>query len=290
MRSSKENVALRIADCYTEENTTFHHPYAILAVFSYPTYQENLTMMQADSPNPYAVSSMDGPAAFAVESERLTFIKRTYAHLTGAILALIALEAVLFKVVPAQTMQAMVERMLGGWGWLLVLGAFMAVSWIARSWASSGTSRGVQYAGLSLYVIAQAVILLPLLYICVHVLGDANLPVMAAAITAMCFIGLTAFVFMTGIDLAGWGKFLALAGLVAMGVIVAGICFGFSLGLWFAGLMVALACGYILYDTSNVLHHYNTSQYVAASLALFSSVVLLFYYVLRIMMMFASED
>ncbi len=36
--------------------------------------------------------------------------------------------------------------------------------------------------------------------------------------------------------------------------------------------MVVFASGYILYDTSNVLHHYRTEQYVAASLALFASV------------------
>ena len=247
-------------------------------------------MMHADSPNPYSVNSMDTPAAFAADAERLTFIQRTYAHLTGAVLALIALEALLFTVVPAAKMQAMVQTMTGGYGWLLVLGAFMAVSWLARTWATSGQSRAMQYAVWGLYVVAQAVILLPMLYICVHVIGDPNIPIMAAAITAMCFIGLTAFVFMTGIDLAGWGKFLALGGLVAMGVIIAGIIFGFSMGLWFSGLMVALACGYILYDTSNVLHHYHTSQYVAASLALFASVVLLFWYVLRILMMFASDD
>ncbi len=124
----------------------------------------------------------------------------------------------------------------------------------------------MQYAGLSLYVVAQAVILLPLLYICIRVLGEPQLPVMAALITAICFIGLTAFAFVTGVDFSGWGKFLALGGLVAMGVIVAGIFFGFSLGLWFSGLMVVLACGYILYDTSNIMHHYATDQYVAASL------------------------
>ena len=246
--------------------------------------------MHVDSPNPYAVSSMDTPAALAADQERLTFIRRTYAHLTGAILALIGIEAVLFAVVPADTMNAMVSRMLGGWGWLLVLGAFMVVSWVARSWASSSASRSLQYAGLSLYVVAQAVILLPLLYICIRVMGEPNLPIMAAAITAICFIGLTAFIFVTGVDLASWGKYLAIGGLVAMGVIVAGIAFGFSLGLWFSGLMVALACGYIMYDTSNIIHHYHTSQYVAASLALFASVVLLFWYVLRLLMMFASND
>jgi hypothetical protein len=247
-------------------------------------------MMNENSPNPYAVGSMDTPAAFAADSERLTFIQRTYAHLTGAIVALIALEAVLFTVVPAQTMEAMVGRMLGGYGWLLVLGAFMVVSWVARMWATSNTSRAMQYAGLGLYVVAEAVILLPMLYICIRILQEPNLPIMAAAITAMCFIGLTVFVFVTGADLSSWGKYLAMGGLIAIGVIIAGILFGFSMGLWFSGLMVALACGYILYDTSNVLHHYHTSQYVAASLALFASVVLLFWYVLRILMMFASED
>jgi FtsH-binding integral membrane protein len=246
-------------------------------------------MMQADSPNPYAVSSMDTAAVFAEDSERLGFIRRTYAHLTGAILALIALEVVLFTVVPAATMRGLVATMTGGWGWLVVLGAFMAVSWIARSWATSGQSRGMQYAGLGLYVVAQAVILLPMLWICV-VFIDPKLPVMAAAITGICFLGLTVFVFTTRIDLAGWGKYLAVGGLVAMGVIFAGICFGFSLGLWFSGAMIALSCGYILYDTSNILHHYHTSQYVAASLALFASVVLLFWYVLQFMMSFAGDD
>ena len=247
--------------------------------------------MHVDQANPYSpTNDLPHVAAFATDEARLGFIRRTYAHLTGAVLALIALEAVLFAVVPAQTMQNLVRTMTGGYSWLIVLGAFMGVSWLARKWAQSGTSKAMQYAGLSLYVVAEAVILLPLLYICISVLKEPNLPIMAGGITAICFIGLTAFVFVTGVDLASWGKFLFLAGLIAMGAIAVGIFAGFSLGLWFSALMVALACGYILYDTSNVLHHYHTSQHVAASLALFSSVVLLFWYVLRLLMMFASDD
>jgi FtsH-binding integral membrane protein len=58
---------------------------------------------------------------------------------------------------------------------------------------------------------------------------------------------------------------------------------------WFSAAMIVLACGYILYDTSNVLHHYRTDQYVAAAVALFASVALLFWYVLRIMMAFSRR-
>lgn len=241
--------------------------------------------------NPYAVGGGTNAdvAAFAEDSERLAFIKRTYAHLTGSIMALIALETVLFMLVPANIMDGLVSRMMGGMGWLVVLGVYMGVSWMARAWAQSSTSTSVQYAGLGLYVVAEAIILLPLLYIAMRFFGP-QLPIMAAAITAVCFIGLTVFVFTTRIDLAPWGKYLALAGFVAMGAIVAGILMGFSLGIWFSAFMVGLACAYILYDTSNVLHHYHTSQHVAASLALLSSVVLLFWYILRILMMFASND
>ena len=235
--------------------------------------------------NPYASTAV--PAAFAEESARATFIRRTYMHLAGAVLALVALETLIFAVVPEQTMLGLVRAM-GGMGWLIVLGAYMAVSWIARSWASSSTSRGVQYGGLTLYVVAEAIILLPLLYISMQI--NQQLPAIAAIITVLSFGGLTAFVMMTNVDLASWGKYLAIAGFAAMAAIVAGILCGFSLGLFFCAAMIALACGYILYDTSNVLHHYHTDQHVAASLALFASLVLLFWYVLRIAMMFASDD
>ena len=76
---------------------------------------------------------------------------------------------------------------------------------------------------------------------------------------------------------------------VALGIIVIGIIGGFNLGLWFSGAMVLLAGGAILYSTSNIIHHYNTNQYVAASLGLFASVALLFWYVLRIVMAFGRD-
>jgi len=244
--------------------------------------------------NPYATDANFGgaftPAAFAEESARAAFIRRTYSHLLGAICALMAIEFALFTLVPAETMDGMVQTMLGGFGWLIVLGAFMGASWLARSWANSSHSVGLQYAGLGLYVIAQAVILLPALYIAISVMKQPNIPILAAIITSVCFAGLTAIVFLTRVDLSSWGTYLMVAGLAAMGVVVAGLFFDFSLGLFFSGAMVMLACGYILYDTSNVLHHYNTSQHVAASLALFASVALLFYYVLRILMSFGSQD
>lgn len=239
----------------------------------------------SNTTNPYATAEVT--AQFAEASERATFIHRTYMHLAGAVVALIALEAMIFTFVPEATLAGLVGSM-SGMGWLVVLAVYMGVSWMARSWASGGASRSMQYAGLILYVAAEALILIPLLYFAFRL--NPELPMQAGILTVACFGGLTAFVFMTNVDLASWGKYLAIAGIAALATIVIGVLFQFSLGLFFCGAMVALACGYIMYDTSNVIHHYRTDQHVAASLALLASLVLLFWYVLRIAMMFAGDE
>ena len=73
-----------------------------------------------------------------------------------------------------------------------------------------------------------------------------------------------------------WGGILALV------LIVGGTIFGFNLGTYFSVAMVGLAGASILYDTSNVLHHYPEDRYVGAALELFASVAMMLWYVLRL--------
>ncbi len=231
----------------------------------------------------YAVPQMSGPVAHAGVEERATFLRLTYMHLGGAILAFVALLAVLINL---PFTPQLVGGMVSGYNWLFVLGAFMLVSWIADRWAHSATSLGMQYAGLALYVVAEAVIFTPLVFLAYLMEQKHNLDIIgpAALITLFIFGGLTAIVMFTGANFSFLRGILFLAGLVAMGVILASILFGFSLGVLFSVLMIALAGGYILYHTSAVLHDYRTDQYVAASLTLFASVAILFWYVLRLVM------
>ena len=245
--------------------------------------------MSYSDQNPYQSPMMAASASTAMESERVAFIRRTYAHLGGAVLAFVGLEVLLFTLVPAETMISIVQTMSRGYTWLIVLGAFMGVSWLARSWADSSTSQATQYMGLGLYVVAQVILFMPLMTVAHYFVGGAVLP-SAALITLLVFGGLTAAVMLTNADFSYLRNYLIIGGLLAMGLIVCGILFGFNLGLFFSFALVALAAGYILYDTSNVLHHYRTDQHVAASLALFASVALLFWYVLRIVIALSGRD
>lgn len=232
--------------------------------------------------NPYVV-------AHAEENVRAAFIRKTYAHLAAAILVFAGLEVILFSI-PGIEQKVFGLLATSPYSWLVVLGVFMAASWVANKWALSSTSVGMQYAGLALYVVIEALIFLPLLLLAANVAGDFSLIAKAGYITLGLFAGLTAIAFTTRKDFSFLGGILKVGFFVALGIIVIGILFGFNLGLWFSGAMVLLAGAAILYSTSNIIHHYNTNQYVAASLGLFASVALLFWYVLQILMSFAGRD
>lgn len=225
-------------------------------------------------------------ADHAPVQERAQFIVRTYLHLFGAVAAFVAIETALVMAPFAETLVESMLTFAGGYSWLAILGAFMAVSWIANAWAHSDTGKGVQYAGLGLYVVAEAFLFLPLIYFAAMYGGAQVLPTAALA-TGAVFTGLTAIVVFTRKNFSFLGPFLGLMGIAALVLIACSILFGFNLGVIFTVAMIALAAGYILYTTSNILHEYRTDQYVAASLALFASVALLFYYIL---MLFMNRD
>lgn len=238
------------------------------------------------SHNPYQspMVPMDRFAAQAAAGERTDFITKTYLHLAGAIGLFVALEAVLLSMPGVENL---VRLMIGErYSWLIVLGAFMLVSWVAESWARSAVSQTTQYLGLGLYVLAEALIFVPLLFIATTL--DAQLGthiVSSAAVATLGLFGiLTATVLLTRKDFSFLRSVLWFGGLAAVGFIIVAILFQFNLGPIFIYAMIALACGYILFHTSEVMHHYRIGQHVAAALALFAAVALLFWYIVLLFM------
>jgi FtsH-binding integral membrane protein len=221
-----------------------------------------------------------------MSTERAQFIQRTYMHLAGAILAYIGLVYVLLNVIDPIP----ILRVMGGMGPLLILAAFMGVSFLAQMWAHSETSRGVQYLGLGLYVVAMAFMSLPLLFIAVHYTGHPELISQAGILTLALFGGLTLTVFVTGKDFSFLGPILSVGFLLAFGVIIAGLLFKFTLGLFFCFAVVALLAGSILWETSQLTRTYRPTQYVAAALGLFASIATMFWYILRILMILNNRE
>ena len=233
-------------------------------------------MSSVYAPNPNTYTNVE-------VSERSAFITRTYAHLLGAVLSFIAIEVYLFQSGYAlEITQALMQN------WMITLGGFILLGWIGSAYAARAESSLAQYFGLALYVVAEALIFVPMLYIADQI-GNGLIE-SAAQISVIGFLGLSAVVFVTRKDFSFMRAFLMWAGIVALLIIFGAFMFGLELGVWFSIGMIALAGGSILYDTSSILHHYPTDRHVGAALQLFASVALLFFYVLRLLIALQSSD
>jgi FtsH-binding integral membrane protein len=224
------------------------------------------------------LNHMTVAAADSVEA-RSQFIWKCYAHVVGAILAFAAIEAYLFSSGIAQQIAMPMLQ-----SWWMVLGAFILVSWGATHVAHRLESKASQYAAFAVFVFAEALIFAPMLYIAMAMDPSGSLIESAAVVTVVGCVGLIAtamitrkdFSFLRGILV--WGFFVVLA-LIAFSLI-----FGANLGTWFSVGMIAFAGIAVLYDTSNIMHHYPSDRYVAASMALFASIAMMFWYILRLFM------
>jgi FtsH-binding integral membrane protein len=224
----------------------------------------------------YPEQAMSMPVSALDTDRRATFLTRTYTHLFGAILGFTGIEVWLFSSGLAEP----IARAMLGVNWLLVLGGFMLVSWLASRAAMGVSSLGSQYLGLAAFVAAEALIFVPMLYIAnTYAPGTIQ---SAALVTVMGFVGLTAVAFSTRKDFSFLGAGLRWMGVMAIVLIASSVLFGFALGTWFSVAMVAFAGAAVLYDTSNVLHHFPEDRYVGASMQLFASIALMFWYILRI--------
>lgn len=214
--------------------------------------------------------------------ERAAFYKKTYTHVAGGVLVFVLFEYLLLQ---SDTIVEFMLSMTQGYKWLLLLGGFMFATNYAESMAMRTSDKNVQYMAYGLYIFLQAVIFVPMIYIAANVMESGpEILNQAAIVTLALFTGLSAVVLMTKKDFSFLKTGLTVGFFIAIGLIIAGALFGFSLGLWFSVAMCLLAGGSILYQTSNLVKTYGVEDYIPAALGLFASLMLLFWYILRIFM------
>jgi uncharacterized protein len=222
------------------------------------------------------------PVATLDEATRSEFLTRVYQHLLAAVVAFVAFEALLINLGIAREIYELVSG--GGGRWLIVLGGFMVVNWLATNAAHDILNPSRQYAGLFGMAAGEALIFAPFLHYVFEVEGGGTTTVLAAAvITAIGFAGLSVVALVTRADLSFLRPILLWTGVCALVLIIGALLFGFELGVWFSVAMIALAGGSILYQTQTIMRRYPAEAYVGAAVQLFASVMLLFWYVLRLL-------
>ena len=214
-------------------------------------------------------------AAEAGLSERATFLQKTY---TLLLLGILGFAATLWA---AGNVPAVRDLAFAIWRtspWLVMIGLF-AASWAVHAVAETRPLNLFAYAA---YVVLFGLLIAPMV-MSVSAARGPSVVATAAVITAIVFTGLSAYVILFAKDFSFLGGALAIGLFAMIGVAIAGWIFGFQVGLWFSALGVLLFSGYVLYDTSRILHHYPTTAHVSAAIVLFVDVVLLFKHILTLL-------
>jgi uncharacterized protein len=223
-------------------------------------------------------------------AERSQFMRRVYGTLAFALLAFVALEAFLLSI-PAVREAAVALVTKSRFMWLAIMIGFMAVTWFAQKMAMSSTSQGKQYAGLAIYIVAEALVFLPILaLILMRGTEGGSLLTKAGLITGGLFMGLSTVALTTKKDLSFMQRFVKIGMWVALGIMVASILFGFTLGIIFISAMILLMTACILYQTQQIYREWPGEMHVAGALTLFASFVTLLWYVIQLLLSLGSSD
>ena len=228
----------------------------------------------------YYQSSMT-PVIHADEETRSAFLVRVYQHLALAVVAFVAFETVLFATGIAEGIHSFLVET-GGVAWLLILGGFTVVSMISSRSAHNLGNTSAQYAGLFALAAAESLIFAPFLYMAFNQGGGTVWS--AVIVTALGFGALSLVAFTTRKDLSFLRPLIMWGSIVAIGLIIAAVVFNFELGLVFTVAMIGLAGASILYQTQTIVRQYPKWAYVGAAVSLFASLMMLFWYVLRLFM------
>ena len=217
---------------------------------------------------------------------RTVFIKKTYSHLAMAIFLFVLIEAIFLN---TEWIVGFGLALFEGWLWLLMLFGYFIGTSFAESWAKEATSKSIQYSAFMLYILFEAFIFVPIIYLAIGITGDDSIIRQAGLLTMFLFTGISGSVLLTGANFSFLKTALTVGGIIAIGLIVLGIAFDFSLGLWFSFAMVGVATAAILYQTSKIQNDYHPEQYVAASLGLFGAFMLLLWYIIDILSFFSAD-
>ena len=233
-------------------------------------------MSAQDTYNPVA-------AVNAPETDRASFMAKVYLHVGYALAAFLAFEVVLFVTGIAESMREFFLNN-GGFTWLLLLGGVMFIQGFAAKAATNLSDPGVQYMGLFGSAFGQALIFAPFLSYVFSTQGGTGTVAQAAIVTLVGFAMLTAIGLFTRKDLSFLRPIVMWGFGLAMIAIVGAVIFEFDLGVWFSVAMIGLAGAAILFQTQSILRKYPIGAHVPAALSLFSSLMTMFWYVLRLFM------
>ena len=143
---------------------------------------------------------------------------------------------------------------------------------------------GINIALLGAFSMISGIAIAPALLMAIGKTGGIAVIFQAYLMTLFCFGGITAYVFISKKDFSYLGGFLFVA---LFGLILSGIFMWFfgmtGGGLIYSWITIFIFCGFVLFDTSRILYHYNDGEEIGAAISLYLDFINIFLALLSIM-------
>lgn len=228
-------------------------------------------------------SVLNRPIATA---EKMPFVRKTYGWFAytlglGAVTAAVSFNLCL----------PYLASIFSGFTWLGIILVYMVLGFVFSRLVAS-ENRTKAFLGMSAFAAMEGALFGPLIGLCFMMTGGLHLVGYALGVTAVMFGAMTALIFLTRADLTWMGGGLSVLTLAFIGVIVLGCIVGFGpIGsLLITGVGILLICGWTLYDTSKIVHHYSDGdEMIAATMLHIDFATLLWYVLLYMMQIFGGQ-
>ncbi len=237
-------------------------------------FPNNQSSQRGES-NPFSYSSQPLTVADSPVEVRMEFIRKTYSLFLAGILCALVAGTICLNSYPLFSAAVGILRV-PLMAIVLLFGLSMGAQAVSRI-------EGLNYAALFGFTAFIGFLFAPILRF--YEQGAPGIVMQAAALTTITFSALTAYAFITKKD------FSFLGGMLFVGVILlvlgglANVFFFKSVGAsyYMAWITVFLFAGYVLFDTSRIIHRYDSKGYCSAALALFLDFFNMFMAILRIL-------
>ena len=226
---------------------------------------------------PYGASGMHQLSVAESSAEvRLGFIRKTYVLFMAGILTAIVAGFLCLTVPPIAALAVgLLQIPLLAFG--VIIGASIGCQVLANREGS------VAYAGLFGFTTLIGFLFAPILYM--YESSAPGIVGQAAFLSTLVFGSLTAYAFVSRKDFSFLGGALFVVMLAVIGGALANMLFFKSsgFGYWLAWGTLLLSSGFVLYQTSNIIHEFTPRQAAGAALGLFVSFFNIFMSILRIL-------
>jgi modulator of FtsH protease len=165
-------------------------------------------------------------------------------------------------------------------------GAFLLIWFVLPRTANSGAGLGVVFAITGLLGLSLG----PLLSAYLTLSNGPSLVATALGGTAVIFFGLSGYALTTRKDFSFMGGFLFVGMLVVIAAAIANIFLAIpAVSLAISAVVIMIMSGFILFDTSRMIHHAEHTNYIMMTVSLYLSIFNIFVNLLHLLGI-ASDD